>query len=214
MKLSDRLSSVLKYINSTDIVADIGADHGYLSAAMLDLGVKHVQIVENKTEPLKRAQSTLLGYKNVSYSLSSGLNELEDCINTVTICGMGGLNIVEILTEDLEKAKKLNKIILQANSKVYELRRFLMDNNFCIIDENIVYEKNKYYEIIVCQYTEKDINYTFEELFFGPFLMKYKSSTFIKKYEMLKKQYQKILCNNEIDNLKDELSLITSILED
>lgn len=214
MKLSDRLSSVLNYINSTDIVADIGADHGYLSAAMLDLGVKHVQIVENKTEPLKRAQSTLLGYKNVSYSLSSGLNKLEDCINTVTICGMGGLNIVEILTEDLEKAKKLNKIILQANSKVYELRKFLMENNFCIIDENIVYEKNKYYEIIVCQYTENDVKYTFEELFFGPFLIKYKSDTFIKKYEMLKKQYQNILCDNKVDTLREELSLITSMLEE
>lgn len=214
MKLSDRLSSVLNYINSTDIVADIGADHGYLSAAMLDLGVKHVQIVENKTEPLKRAQSTLLGYKNVSYSLSSGLNKLEDCINTVTICGMGGLNIVEILTEDLEKAKKLNKIILQANSKVYELRKFLMENNFCIIDENIVYEKNKYYEIIVCQYIENDVKYTFEELFFGPFLIKYKSDTFIKKYEMLKKQYQNILCDNKVDTLREELSLITSMLEE
>lgn len=214
MKLSDRLSSVLEYIDSTDIIADIGADHGYLSAAMLDLGVKHIQIVENKTEPLKRAQSTLLGYKNVSFSLSSGLNELEDCINTVTICGMGGLNIIDILTEDLDKAKKLKKLILQANSKVYELRKFLMDNNFNIIGENIVYEKNKYYEIIVCQYSDKLVNYSYEELYFGPYLIKTKSQTFIEKYKMLQKQYRKILSDTNIPSLKEELSLIDSVLED
>lgn len=214
MKLSDRLSSVLSFIDSEDVVADIGADHGYLSAAMLDLGVKHIQVVENKTEPLKRAQSTLLGYKNVSYSLSSGLNDLEECIDTITVCGMGGLNIIDILYEDLDKTKKLRKIILQANSKVYELRSFLNKHGFEIVDENIVFEKNKYYEIIVCRFVDKIIDYSYEELFFGPFLLKYKSITFKNKYENLRKQYLKILSDNFVSSVSNELSLINKILEE
>ena len=39
MNLSKRLSKVLEYINEFDKVADIGADHGYLSVAMLEKGV-------------------------------------------------------------------------------------------------------------------------------------------------------------------------------
>ena len=121
MNLSKRLSKVLEYVNEFDKVADIGADHGYLSIAMLEKGVKFVQVVENKTEPFLRAQSALMGYENVIFSLSDGISDLHDDINTVTICGMGGLNIVEILGSQLNKARRLNKIILQANSKLLEL---------------------------------------------------------------------------------------------
>ena len=108
MNLSKRLSKVLEYINEFDKVADIGADHGYLSIAMLEKGIKFVQVVENKTEPFLRAQSALSGYDNVIFSLSDGISDLNEDINTVTICGMGGLNIVEILGSQLNKAKKLN----------------------------------------------------------------------------------------------------------
>ena len=132
MLLSKRLSKVLDYIDKDDLVADIGADHGYLSLEMLNIGVQFVQVVENKIEPLKRAQLTLKNHENVKYSLSDGISDLDELINTVTICGMGGLNIVEILSNDLPTAKRLNKIILQANSKLFELREFLNNNSFQI----------------------------------------------------------------------------------
>ena len=130
MLLSKRLSKVLDYIDKDDLVADIGADHGYLSLEMLNIGVQFVQVVENKIEPLKRAQLTLKNHENVKYSLSDGISDLDELINTVTICGMGGLNIVEILSNDLPTAKRLKKIILQANSKLFELREFLNNNSF------------------------------------------------------------------------------------
>ena len=204
MNLSKRLSKVLEYINEFDKVADIGADHGYLSIAMLEKGIKFVQVVENKTEPFLRAQSALSGYDNVIFSLSDGISDLNEGINTVTICGMGGLNIVEILGSQLNKARKLNKIILQANSKLYELRTFLNYNNFEIIDEEIIEEKETYYEIIVCKYNENiQTNISFEECYFGPVLLKKQTEIFKIKYKKILEMYKNILSKKEISKEED-----------
>ena len=46
--LSIRLQQVLKYISSDDYVADIGCDHGYLTIAAIEKGVKFVQLIDNK----------------------------------------------------------------------------------------------------------------------------------------------------------------------
>lgn len=218
MNLSARLLKVLDFINPSDIVADIGADHGYLSLAMLEKGVSHVQIVENKTEPLKRAQSNLLDHDNVSFSLSDGISDLESEINTVTICGMGGLNIVEILSNSISTAKKLKKIVLQANSKNPELRKYLFDNGFSIDDEEIakeeVHGKAKYYEIIVCHFTGSSYPYNFGELYLGPIMIKKHSSLFIEKYKKEKEEYLEILANPEfkneegINDLKNKIDII------
>lgn len=219
MVLSKRLSKVLEYIDKNDLVADIGADHGYLSLEMLNIGVKFVQIVENKIEPLKRAKLTLKNHENVKYSLSDGISDLDELINTVTICGMGGLNIVEILSNNLSTAQKLNKIILQANSKVYELREFLNNQGFVIIDEAIIEEKGCFYEIIVTKYdiTSKKI-LSYQEKYFGPVLLVNQNQTFINKYTKKINEYQNILNSNiskneDINNIKNKIELIKTYVK-
>ena len=132
MNLSKRLQTVLEFIDVKDKVADIGADHGYLVIAMRELGVDFLQVVENKKGPLERAKQNLRDFDNVIFSLSDGISDLNPNIDTVTICGMGGLNIVEILNNNLDTAKRLKKIVMQANSKTFELRQFLNDNGFSI----------------------------------------------------------------------------------
>lgn len=214
MALSKRLSKVLDYIDKFDIVADIGADHGYLSLEMLNNGVSFVQVVENKIEPLKRAQLTLKDYRNVKYSLSDGISDLHELINTVTICGMGGLNIVEILNNNLSTARSLKKIILQANSKLFELREFLNQNGFIILDEAIIEEKGCYYEIILTRF---DLNYTqkmsYDEKYFGPILLKTQNDIFLRKYKKKYDEFCEILNKNlskeeDIQNVKKHLNLI------
>lgn len=182
MLKSLRLMSALAFVNPEFNYADIGADHGYLAKAMLDTGVKLVQVVENKPGPLEHAKCNLQGDDNVIYSLSDGLKDLDERIDAVTICGMGGLNIIGIINDCLAKAKTLKQLILQANSKIYELRQFLNEQHFQIENEKIVYEQGKYYEIIACRYDTASKSLSEAELRFGPCLMKEKSQVFIAKY--------------------------------
>ena len=152
MLKSLRLQGALAFVNPAYNYADIGADHGYLAAAILDLGSSFVQVVENKDGPLAHAKTNLQDYDNVGFTLADGLTQIDPKVNAVTICGMGGLNIVGIIDDELLLAKSFKQLILEPNSKIHELRTYLSNHHFVILGEKIVYEQGKYYEINACRY--------------------------------------------------------------
>lgn len=199
--LDGRLEAVLSFVNASDKVADIGADHGYLSKAILDKGSPLVQVVENKKSPLNNAVRNLKDYDNVLFSLSDGIKDVNpDIIDTIVIAGMGGLNIVKILNDEINKAKRIRKFILQPNSKVYELRLFLNQHNFEIVDEQIVSVNNHFYNILVCKPVESCKTLTDDELLFGPILLKRQDNLFKYKYQMELNELNDILKNKDAFN--------------
>ena len=62
MKNKIRLNTVCDLLNSTDTLADIGCDHGYLGILALEKGISFVQFVDNKTGPLNQAKNNLKQY--------------------------------------------------------------------------------------------------------------------------------------------------------
>ena len=215
-----RLETVLNYINKEDKLADVGCDHGYLAIMALNKGVEFVQLIDNKEGPLASAKQNLSlydNYKNIEYSLSSGISKLNKCVNTVAICGMGGELIAQILEADIEVAKNNIKFILQPNSKLSYLRRFLSNNKFQILDENIIADSGKVYEIIVVMYNQRTNLLTDKEIIFGPMLMKNKQILFIQKWENKLKLNKKILTSllkNDIKYqiIEKEIKMIEEVL--
>jgi len=203
--LDNRLSAALSFIDEEDFVSDVGADHGYLSKAILDKGSKYVQVIENKIGPLNNAKKTLEGYNNVEFSLSSGFDNLSKKVDTAVICGMGGLNIVKIIDDNLSKVKLLKKLILGPNSKVYELRLYLYKNGFSIVDEVIAIDDCHFYNIMKVEPKEVN-NYSIEELIFGPTLLKKQSNEFFLKYKRELKELNKILSNANLS--KEDYKLL------
>lgn len=216
--LSKRLQKVLDYIETDDKLADIGCDHGYLSLYAIKKGIKFVQLVDNKIGPLNVAKKNLSNEKldaEIKYSLSSGLSDIDEKVDTVAICGMGGDLISKILFEDIDVAKRMKCLILEANSKVDILREFLSSNYFEIIDEDIVLEKDKYYEILKIKFNNEVEPLSLTEIEFGPILLKKKSLIF-KEYlnNKIDKLNLIIKKNNESkDNLILKIDKIKAILE-
>ncbi len=64
---------------------------------------------------------------------------------------MGGKLITEILERNIDTTRSINNYILQSNVGTMELRKYLIDNKFEIIDEELVLEDEKYYEIILAR---------------------------------------------------------------
>lgn len=201
--LSARLKTIYNIIDSFDIVADIGTDHGYLIKSLLiDKKIKFCQGVENKEGPFLIAKDNLkdlIDENKVTLSLSDGLDELDEKVNTVVVAGMGGELIASIMHKNLDKCQKLDKLILQPNSKIYELRLYLSNNKFEIINEYIVYDNSKIYEIIVAKYNEKSSKLSTKELIFGPKLLTEKTGIFVDKWQ---KKYIEI--DNILKNLNKE----------
>ncbi len=215
MKISKRIKKIIEYIDVTDKVADIGCDHGYLCLGCLEKGVAFVQNIDNKIGPLNTAKTNLQEYgdENIIFTLCDGLAELDERVDTVVISGMGGDLITQIVNNDLEKTKKLKKLIVVAHSKVVLLRENLT-KYFEIVDEDLIEDNDKIYEIIIFNPQNKK-EYSYEELLLGPVLKENKSELFIKKMDKRLQEINKILnsANTSLLNLQREKMIIEGILK-
>ena len=212
---SKRICEIAKLIKPYKIIADVGCDHGYLIIeSFLNSDVSKAIAIDNKIGPLNSAKKNLEKYNfNVRFSLSSGVNDIDDDTEVVVISGMGGLLISKIISDDLTNNKKLynvKRLILQANRNNFELRKFLMESNYQIIDEKIVYEDDKYYEIIVCERVNEKIIYTFEELYFGPILLKRKDDIFISRINSEISKLKKL--NSDSLEVKEKIDRLEKII--
>lgn len=204
----ERLEKLVQYINENDIVADIGCDHGYLLKLAIDeKKIKKCYAIDNKVEPLNSAKNNLKKYNCVEYVLSDGLKNItSNDINCVVIAGMGGVLITQIIDDSINKFKNIDKMILCPNRNSEKIRKYLCDNNFSIVDEEIIYEDNKYYETIVVKHGIMKL--TEKEIIFGPILLKNKDDNFLSKWNIY---YNKI---KDIPLKKREAILIEEVLNE
>lgn len=153
MLLSERLRTIANFVPKNSIVGDIGTDHGYLPVYLIENKIsKKVIATDISSNSLKKIIQHVesKGLKNfIDIRLGDGLDVLKPFeIDTVVIAGMGGLLIKDILDNSKEIADTITHFILQPNIASDKLREYLYENNFTIIDEKLVKESDKFYEII------------------------------------------------------------------
>ena len=101
----------------------------------------------------------------------------------------------------------LNSIVININ--VDEQADCADRKYFEILNEEVVFDKDKYYEIIICSYTDKVLKYSDLDIKYGPILRINKSTSFINKWNDKLTKYQKInqnnpsLYTNEIEEIKE-----------
>ena len=119
----------------------------------------------------------------IEVRLANGLAAFEpaDDVTTITICGMGGRLIADILDAGKDKLKGVDRLILQPNNREDDFRIWLMQNGFEIIAESIMTENGKYYEIMVAEAGHMSLSD--KEVRFGPHLMKEQSQVFQLKWQ-------------------------------
>lgn len=145
IKLSGRLAAMAALVNQGERIADIGTDHGLLPLALWETGISpYVIFSDVQPGPLERAKANIAQHfpgNDFDLRLGSGLETLaEGEVDTVMIAGMGGLLIIQILEANLEKAKSFKKFVFQPRNAQDKLRRWLIDHEFCILDEVLVQE--------------------------------------------------------------------------
>ncbi|HIE8444517.1 TPA: tRNA (adenine(22)-N(1))-methyltransferase [Clostridioides difficile] len=161
MKLTDRLLKIASLVSDGKKIADIGTDHGYIPVYLLKEGkVAFAVLADVNKGPLDNAhkeviQNNLLD--KVDLRLGSGIEILEiGEVEEVIIAGMGGILISELLEAKKEVAHNVEKLILQPMQAQEELRYYLLNNGYEILEEVLVREDFRIYEIIVAKYTGKN----------------------------------------------------------
>ena len=188
MKINNRLKTIGDLVPLSSYPLDIGCDHALLSIYLVkEKGIKKAVASDNKSGPLKKAKENVNFYKvkdKVELIEAEGLNSYKDGINTITISGMGGLNINRILENNKNYLKNINTIILSPNNYSIAVKRKLLKLGYYISDEKLVKENNIIYQILV--FTKGRKYYSYKKLYLGPVLM-------TKKDELTKEYYKREL---------------------
>lgn len=196
--LSMRLERVAAQVPAGARLADIGSDHAYLPVALMRRGVLAAAVAgEVALTPFNAAVRTVREndlQERITVRLANGLEALEpeDAITALSLCGMGGETIRDILQSGKARLSGRERLILQPNGGEQPLRQWLMDNDYRILFEEVLWENRFDYEIIVAE-RSGPVVYSEQELFFGPLQMQARSPAFLRKWERMLRLRQRTL---------------------
>ncbi len=151
--LTPRIEAALALIGKADTVADIGCDHGRLTAALLQRGVcSRVVASDVSARSLQKARD-LIGHiglnDRVSFRVGDGLSVLrENECDALAILGMGGTLMTRILSAAPVPMMGAGAMVLQPMRAQAEIREYLFKNRYHVTDERIVREGERLYELL------------------------------------------------------------------
>ena len=172
--LKPRLKQVYDFLNKTNHIVDVGADHGYLSIALIqNQKCNLVTNIDINQKPLLSGKSNVikLGLENkINFILNDGLKDLKfhPLVDAISITGMGAENIVDIIKNNINNVPK--QYVVQANNNSFKIREFIKENNYFIDNEAIINENQINYEVISF-FTNKSHNLLTDiDIYIGPIL--------------------------------------------
>ncbi|WP_432355227.1 tRNA (adenine(22)-N(1))-methyltransferase [Sporosarcina sp. A2] len=206
--LSERLRLVASFVEAGTVVADIGSDHAYLPCWLVQNGQTQRAIAGEVVKgPFESAQRNVAKEgltSQITVRLANGLQAIlpEDGVDTVTIAGMGGTLISSILENGVENLESVRRIIVQPNIHAIAIREWAVSNSWRVIDEAILKEDHKIYEVLVLE--RGNLAYSPKELLMGPVLLKACSPIFIEKWQSELKEIERVITALSNSVLTDE----------
>ena len=197
MKLGKRLHSIASLAAHRGPMADIGTDHAYLPIYLVQQGcIPRAIAVEVNEGPFNAAKEMINAFgltDKIDLRFGNGLEPLRPGeASTIAIAGMGGSTMIDILTDRPEVTSSAKLIVLQPMTASAALRRWLVGNSWRIIDEDLVLDEGRLYEIIAA---EQGASETIEDILFeiGPILWSKRPEHLLLHIEQLIVSMQRVL---------------------
>jgi len=192
-----RLEKISSYISDNEKVLDVGCDQALLSKILAKRKIYSIasdlrpNIIENAKKNL-----TPLEKEYITFSVSDGVPTILNEEYTLVLSGMGAHTILDILKNS---NYRFNKIITISNNNNDILRTEMSKLNYYVLEEEIIKEKGKFYNLIVFDNVKRD--YSKEQILVG---INHKNKELLKeKNDYLIKKYTSILNNANNEKLID-----------
>ncbi|UQS81513.1 class I SAM-dependent methyltransferase [Bombilactobacillus folatiphilus] len=201
VKLSRRLQVIADLIPKVSCAADIGSDHAYIPIHLVqNQQISTAIATEVAVGPLTVSQKDIQAAQLqdvIATRLGDGLGALAptDRVQAAVIAGMGGQLISQILERGQKQLRSIECLVLEPNNDEPQVRRWLNQHHFAILEEEIVQDGHHIYEVIKAQKQSNVAKLTPMQILFGPILLQQKSAIFQKKWQHKLKQYQ-MMYNN------------------
>lgn len=226
INLSKRLTMVANMVTRGNRVADIGCDHAHTSIYLVENHISDFIIAMDINEgPIKRAQENIERYGctgQIVTRLCDGAEKLKPGeTDTLLLSGMGGGLMVRILTKSLPVVEAAEELVLQPQSELSEVRKFLHGNGFSIAKEDMLTEDGKHYTAIKAQKGREGYD---QEVYYqyGKYLLENQNPSLLAFLKYGEEKFEKIIANLEkqeydrnkqrLLELRRELSLIKEAL--
>ncbi len=151
MGYGKRIDILCAHFTQTDSFADVGCDHGYCAEYVLSRGLsKRVIFSDVSKGSLAKAEKRLAPYVRQGLAtpvLGDGFFGVPKEIGEVVIAGMGGSEIVHILSDE-KHGFMPKRFIFQPMHDSERLRRYILANGG-YIERDYTFQDGKFYDLIV-----------------------------------------------------------------
>lgn len=245
IKLSSRLAAIAELVPRGSRLADIGSDHALLPVFLVQRGLVPLAIAgELNAGPFEAAQDQVRNAgldDRISVRRGDGLSVLAPGeVDTVTIAGMGGGLIADILEAGRQLLDGVRTLILQPNVAEDLVRKKLIELGYVLLDERILTEDGITYVILYAEQA-KHATRTNEEVYrartmpsgfhaaesdllrFGPYLLERLEEPFLTKWQEEKMKLEAIQMRiaaqsaspqaaKRLHEIRQEIERITEVL--
>lgn len=159
INLGPRLQAIASFIRAGSLLGDIGTDHAYLPAYLVQQGIIRGAVgVDIHEGPYRSALETVRAYglsDLIDVRLGNGLRPLQRGeVNVLVLAGMGGNTILQILFESEDVLQEVEELVLQPQGAEGKVRRELLNKGWKIKEELLVEEEGRIYAVVHFTRTE------------------------------------------------------------
>lgn len=153
IELSKRMQSVADMIQPCDAVGDIGCDHAFVSIYLVEQHrAKRVIASDVRRGPIAIAKRNIEAMNlsdQIEIRMGDGLDTIVPGeVNAVVLAGMGGMLMIDILERGEEVVTRCDQLVLQPQSDIEKVRRYLAEKEYHLADEQMLIDAGKYYNLL------------------------------------------------------------------
>jgi len=152
--LDPRLSLAFDLYDQCELAADIGTDHAHLPAALLQRGrCRHMILTDISESALNNARMEMirLGLTDrVSFRLGDGLSPITEKCGVISVMGMGGRTIRDILLSGKDSLKSAS-LLLSAHTDLHMIRSAIHEIGYHLDREEPCFAAGRYYLVLLAR---------------------------------------------------------------
>ncbi|MCI8804572.1 MAG: SAM-dependent methyltransferase [Clostridiales bacterium] len=206
MIISQRLKTITECAVKCEFLVDVGTDHAYIPIFLVKNKIAKKAVACDISEgSVFKAEKNIRSYHYSDFietRVGDGLSVIkkDECPDQIIIAGMGGMLTIDILNNDKEIISRAERIILQPQRNIDKVRRAVHNLDLKIIDEKMIFETGKYYNVIVCE-KGRDFAYNEKDYIFGKILLE-------RGDELLKSQihFETLKIINILKSMEEKIS--------
>ena len=189
--MTERIRIICSHLPVVRTFADVGCDHGYCTRFMFEEGrCERAYISDISRESLRKAELLLREHILAGRCIpvcADGMTAFPETPDCVLIAGMGGEEIIHILSE----ADMPPSFVLQPMRNTDKVRAYLLSRG-CRILKDFTFSDGKYYDLIVGEGAGGD-EYTDWEIAYGRDNLRTPSPEFVQKLRKEQRELRKLL---------------------